>query len=262
MPIYPVRMMLSTSSKQSAPLSLQPDIFGHSGHHESTNLVRSKQALTRPWLASPKHITCRRIETNSITSAAWSVLCAQYLTPPEQLVYAQFPVNGPRSQEWLLGRIAAKEALQDLYGYEPLTVEVLATALGQPQFVSSHSILPKVSISHSHGTILVAVADQAVGIDLERLDVRRFGDWFHLAFTATELALIPKENRETALVAFWCAKEAVAKAVGTGLEGKPAQWSLVHASQDGKRVIVNHKNQNFEVQLWYEAREVVALCWC
>ena len=70
-------------------------------------------------------------------------------------------------------------------------------------------------VSHGH----------AVGIDLERVE-ERSADFEMIAFTDEERRLLPTEERDLWITRFWVAKEAVAKALGRGLEGNPQRFRV------------------------------------
>jgi phosphopantetheinyl transferase len=93
-----------------------------------------------------------------------------------------------------------------------------------------------VSVTHKGGrAVALARVGIDVGIDLERIEPRGEG-FVQLAFAAGELHLLPSQDRDEWLTRLWCAKEAVGKALGTGLSGAPRD--LVATSIDGDRVVV------------------------
>lgn len=132
-----------------------------------------------------------------------------------------------RRFEWLRGRVAAKAAVAEVIaqrgGQRPGSAEVIiepddwgrlfATVGGEPAGID-------VSLAHS-GEMAFAVAvprPLRVGVDLEWLGRPRSG-FERLAFRDGERGLIgvaPEEARAEMPLRMWCAKEAVAKAVGHG----------------------------------------------
>jgi phosphopantetheinyl transferase len=98
-----------------------------------------------------------------------------------------------------------------------------------------------------------------IGVDLERLDALPAEDWLNGAFAKQELSLVTQLDKATS-VGLWCAKEAVAKALGTGLQGVPAQWQITHYSTDSQEVTVTHEGKPFLVKLWHLDHEVLAIC--
>jgi phosphopantetheinyl transferase len=92
-----------------------------------------------------------------------------------------------------------------------------------------------VSIAHKD-EIAVAIAshDGDLGIDVERIAPRDAG-FADLAFTADELRMM-NEPRDEALTRLWVAKEAAAKAAGTGLAGDPRRFPVT--DHTGDRLLV------------------------
>jgi phosphopantetheinyl transferase len=142
----------------------------------------------------------------------------------------------PRRVEWLLGWIAAKDAVRHYVrerdGLElcPADIEILPDAKGRPlvagAWTARVAAVPIVSVSHSEGTA-VAVATgpdgaSGIGVDLERVGRVKAG-MEAVAFTEEErslLASLPPPDGEWP-VRLWCAKEAAAKATGEGLVRGP-----------------------------------------
>jgi acyl transferase domain-containing protein/phosphopantetheinyl transferase len=106
--------------------------------------------------------------------------------------------------------------------------------------------LPQVSLAHVDGVAVALAADVPVGIDVERVaDDRR--DILPYVATDAERELIetlaanyPEDAWETRL---WCAKEAVAKALGTGLQGRPKDFEAIAAEPDGSLLLQHAASQ-------------------
>ena len=171
----------------------------------------------------------------------------QYLSAPERAARA---ARNPRAaRRWLLGRITAKDALRSelwrrgagpLY---PAQVIVANDPSGRP-FATGAGAEVAVSLAHSgpYAVALVGPAGAQVGIDVELLDD-----------APAETALLTAEERrlldtvvpaDSALRAawvtrFWTAKEAVAKARGTGLGGRPARFVVTAVNGDELSVVVD-----------------------
>lgn len=155
-------------------------------------------------------------------------------------------MSGPkhRGAQWLLGRAAAKDAvrayLSRQYGLElyPADVDVTTDVRGRPRVSGAWAgdvpSLPALSLAHT-GTIGVAVAggsgpDEYLGIDIERIIPHDAG-FVDLAFSPHErarLEALTEEARWEWATRFWCAKEAVGKAVGQGLVDGPRGLSVEH----------------------------------
>jgi acyl transferase domain-containing protein/phosphopantetheinyl transferase len=187
----------------------------------------------------------------------------RYLTSAERRRYAE---QNPRGRHrWLLGRMAAKDALRQwrwdrgagpLY---PAQFEIGNDDTGRPT-VSGPTEGAGISIAHS-GEYAVALAgetdgDIGVGIDVQLIE-ERTPQFEPTACTDSERALLDAMTLATAaangrseapategaaaarsewLTRFWAAKEAVAKAIGTGLGGRPHQFEIIDV--DGPRLLV------------------------
>lgn len=161
----------------------------------------------------------------------------RYLGAAERAVYEQLP---PRARApWLLGRIAAKDALrQQLWDggagpVFPAEVPVANDPHGRPVPEGALASGFRLSLAHKD-RIAVAVAHRslAVGIDVEPVTADPDA-LIRIALTPDELSLAEALSAREgtglpgALTALWCAKEAAAKAAGTGLGGRPRAWRAV-----------------------------------
>ncbi|HUD71950.1 MAG TPA: beta-ketoacyl synthase N-terminal-like domain-containing protein [Dongiaceae bacterium] len=151
-----------------------------------------------------------------------------------------------RRREWLMGRVAAKDAVRHFLinsrglAAFPADIEITSDPHGRPApggaFLNRLGLSLSVSIAHTDGVAMALAAEPAlgVGIDIERVDRRR-GEFERAAFNPEELRLLGEgseaDRRERAL-RLWCAKEAVAKAIGRGLMGSPLNL-LAGAADEG-----------------------------
>lgn len=142
-----------------------------------------------------------------------------------------------RQVEWLMGRLAVKDAvrllLRDRGGLDlcPADIEVAVDEYGAPfvrgLWAQTPGDAPRVSFSHSHGTAVAVAAEketyERIGIDVETMR-ELSDDLVSAAFGADEQTLFsrlgPGPAREWRLRC-WCAKEALGKALGRGLSGGP-----------------------------------------
>jgi malonyl CoA-acyl carrier protein transacylase/phosphopantetheinyl transferase/acyl carrier protein len=149
-----------------------------------------------------------------------------------------------RRTEWLLGRLAAKDAARLLLSERlgrpvcPADVEVRTDVHGRPHVDGAWSALLDeplaVSISHGAGLAVALAAAGAgigIGIDVEPAVGRSagFSGDLELAFTREERALLEAlsgADPEEWLLRFWCAKEAASKALGLGMGGDPRSLSV------------------------------------
>jgi phosphopantetheinyl transferase len=164
----------------------------------------------------------------------WDNMAMLALDPSELAAWRA--IGGPkRRREWLLGRMAVKDAIRihllatGGVRLPPSDIVIGADTWGAPvaggAYLATREASISVSLSHTDGIAMALAAEPpcGAGIDVERLGRRR-GDYAEAAFTPTELALIdaagPAHRAERAL-RLWCSKEAVAKALGRGLMGNP-----------------------------------------
>ncbi|MFF3017399.1 beta-ketoacyl synthase N-terminal-like domain-containing protein [Streptomyces sp. NPDC057939] len=210
--------------------------------------------------------------------ASRELIMRNALGGPERSAYAERPPRGRR--QWLLGRIAAKDAVRHLLweGGEgpvyPAELLVRNEASGRPYVTGRHGReLPPLEVSIAHraeaGVAIARLrpgrADDGAdagpgdrgdvhgsaargrrgrpGIDIEEI-VEPAGATVATALSPTErvlLASLPVTDEESPAVwftRFWAAKEAVAKAEGTGLGGRPRDFEVTAARADRLTVIV------------------------
>jgi len=145
-----------------------------------------------------------------------------------------YEMKGPQQRltEWLFGRMAAKDCVralwQRLHGRRlfPADMEIDTDEHGRPLvrlLGEAAAELPRISIAHSGGVVAAMAAfARRVGIDLEPV-LPRDAKFERTAFDRRERELLDRfgGDRDEAIARFWCAKEAVAKALGRGLVEGP-----------------------------------------
>lgn len=179
-----------------------------------------------------------------------------------------------RRREWLFGRAALKEAtrawLQVQTGHllYPSDIVVRHDTLGAP-FVEGWwcgtliDEAPRVSLSHTASTCLAALAPPGVpvGVDLESLG--RAQPELVAGSLAPEERVYVEGLQDTEMqervLRIWCAKEAAAKCLGTGLQGRPEAFRVVAADAGWNEVLVDHQGRGTEVHLSRQASTIIAL---
>lgn len=178
--------------------------------------------------------------------ATRDLIMRQYLSGHEVAAYEQQPPRGRRG--WLMGRLAVKDAVrrhlwaQGEGAVFPAEIEVGNDDAGKPLVRGAHGrVLPalQVSLAHCREAAVALVGLSPVGIDLEEV-VQRTADTMAVALGETESALLATCAGDEALwfTRFWTAKEAVAKARGTGLQGRPRAFRVTAAQPDRLTVVV------------------------
>ncbi|MCY0951993.1 type I polyketide synthase [Streptomyces sp. H27-S2] len=175
--------------------------------------------------------------------ASQELVMRRYLGATERVAYERL---APRARSpWLLGRIAAKDALRGLLWEGgagpvfPAEVPVGNDPAGRPLAGGPLVGGFRLSIAHKD-RVAVALAHPSldVGIDVEPVTgdpgalvrVALGPDELRLA---EDLAAREGTGLPAALTALWCAKEAAAKAAGTGLGGRPRDWRVARDPDSG-----------------------------
>jgi acyl transferase domain-containing protein/phosphopantetheinyl transferase (holo-ACP synthase) len=206
-------------------------------------------ALSERWdaprdrLPSGADIVVRKISSRAFPEGFFSahggiwlqVLTRLVLGQRELVHWRKLRTPLPRRLEWLMGRVAAKEAVRDyLQQHHGLRlhaadIEILPDDKGQPHVYGRWAYEsvrpPQLSIAHSNGVAVALIAGPdlaaGVGIDIETAGDMRPGVE-ELAFTTEERRLLDGTGRQAEWqLRCWCAKEAVAKAFGLGMLGGP-----------------------------------------
>ena len=164
-------------------------------------------------------------------------------------------LQGPlrRRREWLFGRAALKEAVRHwvheqtgemLYDTE---IIVRHDEHGAPwvdgEWCQGLIAAPQVSLSHQGETCLAAVAapGQPVGVDLEDAARLRQPELVVDSFAPAERVWVEGlvgAARAERVLRLWCAKEAAAKCLGTGLQGQPEAFRVIAADDKCEKLLV------------------------
>ncbi|HEV7628887.1 MAG TPA: beta-ketoacyl synthase N-terminal-like domain-containing protein [Streptomyces sp.] len=175
-----------------------------------------------------------------------------------------------RRRQFLLGRIAAKDAVRGLLWAEgagdlyPAEIAVHNDEEGRPfiRGVHGRTVGDDVVVSIAHrGESGVAIARRGpCGIDIEEVTARPAAT-VETACGKEELTLLrgladgpPETGPDAAdseavwFTRFWAAKEAVAKLRGTGLRGRPSDYRVVAADTDRLQVIYGGESYDVRVR--------------
>jgi len=206
------------------------------------------------WEASrmlSRHAVSQRVPPNVAlfedrydTAILRDYISRRYLTTAERTVYDG--LSPRRRRQWLAGRVAAKDAVLDRLRRRgaaevyPQELRVENDAAGAPRIRANvTATVPEalhLSIAHKDTLAAAIVGEHPVGIDIERIEPREEG-FLALAFSEAERALLAEEDAAAGATRGWVAKEVVAKAAGTGLQGRPRDFVI--EARDGDCLCVD-----------------------
>ncbi|MFG2989014.1 beta-ketoacyl synthase N-terminal-like domain-containing protein [Streptomyces sp. NPDC048257] len=190
--------------------------------------------------------------------ASQELVMRRYLGAAERAAYERL---SPRARApWLLGRIAAKDALRQLLWdggagpVFPVEVPVGNDPAGRPVAESPLTRGFRLSLAHKD-RIAVALAHpgRPVGIDVEQVTADPDA-LIRIALGPGELRLAERLAAETgtglpaALTALWCAKEAAAKAAGGGLGGRPRDWRVAGDPDSGALLVTSPEGDPYPIR--------------
>lgn len=170
------------------------------------------------------------------------------LSEPERVEFADMKGSVSRRTEWLFGRIAVKEAvrryLKDYHQarWSYADVQIWRDELGKPRAIGAWrdnlSVRLDVAIAHtSQFVIALAAANARVGVDVESIARNLSEEFANGVFLPDEIELAARTvNAAQGIIRFWCAKEALSKALGTGIRFSPKEMHITDYLADSGRV--------------------------
>jgi phosphopantetheinyl transferase len=179
------------------------------------------------------------------------------LSPPEREEWMRLKAPLRREIPWLLGRAAAKDALRHHFQgsagvrFAAADLVIRNEDTGRPVldgiWRANLPGRPEISISHTDGMVVAIAASTEdgarVGVDAEKIRTPS-QDLLDGAFSDSELALLPlgatesESLRSEWVFRFWCAKEAVGKALGSGVSLDPREFAVMRADAQSGVVTV------------------------
>jgi acyl transferase domain-containing protein/phosphopantetheinyl transferase (holo-ACP synthase) len=194
-----------------------------------------------------------------------------HLTPAEREEMLGLPVT--RQEEWALSRLAVKRAAGSLMAgngavFAGDRIGVAKTAEGVPvldlsAFGQVPGAVPAISLAHVRGGVgaagtgatgLGAAAEPRwqVGIDYEMPGrLGNPGSFLDHVISPEEWRILglPAMPGAEAAVMVWSAKEAAAKALGTGLTGRPRDFAVTGSDAQAGRMQIRHGERLVEAQV-------------
>jgi malonyl CoA-acyl carrier protein transacylase/phosphopantetheinyl transferase len=221
--------------------------------------------------AIPKGSICRSVARPAVQDVTISWLQRLFLHEDEREEFERLKLP-KRQWEWMMGRIAAKDAVRVWHAREigagrmlhPAAFAILKDERSRPYVAPSAMIPnpPSISISHSMDRAVAIAGTSPVGIDLETSHPDPAVVEFACSNAEREIIHAESTNRPEASwpARLWAAKEAAGKAMGTGLNGRPTDFEAIDWEDDGQFVIVHHPTRNrFVVATHLDNGNVIAV---
>ena len=157
------------------------------------------------------------------------------LDKSERREFASMTGGTARCTEWLFGRIAAKEAVRRFLAanYQArwcdADVVIYRDDSGKPHPIGKWNdfLSSKIDLAIAHTAqfvVAVVAANARVGVDVESRDRDLSDEFTRGVFTPEEQELATRAaDAPSAILRFWCAKESVSKALGTGIRYSPKE---------------------------------------
>ena len=169
-------------------------------------------------------------------SALWlKTMSHIVLCKSERRTFKEMVGTVQRRTEWLFGRIVAKEAVRRFVRenyqarWSSADIYIWADDQGKPHAIGAWSdnlsVKLDLAISHTKDFVVAIVAANArVGVDVEKASRDLSEEFTNGVFSGDELELAAESSdAPSTLIRFWCAKEAVSKALGTGIRYSPRE---------------------------------------
>ncbi len=110
----------------------------------------------------------------------------------------------------------------------PMAIQFSTTGNKKPCIAGSDL---QFNVSHSGDVVLIAIANEPVGIDVELVDDGfDFSDVLPISFSRDEAALVDQFGRES-FYRYWTRKESLAKASGNGLDSNMQSLPAIDGTQ-------------------------------
>ena len=151
---------------------------------------------------------------DTAAGAAWARRRGEVLSRDETERAARFVFPG-LGESWSAARVVLREVLGRATLTPAADVRIRTGEFGKPSVDGV-----EFSLSHTGSVVLIGLGDLPLGVDVEKIPddrtVQQVGPSFHPR-EAAELLGLPADERPGAFARVWVRKEALLKAIGTGL---------------------------------------------
>jgi phosphopantetheinyl transferase len=240
-------------------------------------LAPETRALSEPadLPSLPDSAVCRTVAAGELSAFDMTLLARQYLHMEETPGFFEMAGASARRRQWLLGRVAAKDAARAWLSarasgetaLHPASFAIDNDARGQPfvKYFPARRDPPKISIAHCDDRAIAIAHAKAVGVDIERI-APRDAAFLESISTAAERKLLdararggPPDATDEWTTRLWCAKEAAGKQRGTGVDGAAQRFEATMMSADGVFDILPRGDDHpFAVRTIREADFIIA----
>ena len=151
----------------------------------------------------------------------------------------------------LAARAGLRAILGECLGERPRDLEFQQAPMGKPSLAGPAGSDVYFNLTHSHGLAALAVARFPVGVDIEAVRPVE-DDLAHAVFSPAELdefASLPQAQRRLGFFLGWTRKEAVVKALGSGLHAPLDRFSVSLTPGAPARLLVMGWRPD-EARLW------------
>lgn len=184
-------------------------------------------------------LTCRCVAAATVKGFDLALLARHYLHGSEWQAFCTKAAVPARQLDWLLGRIAAKDAARawsGQSGLHPAAFAIVNNRAGQPavSYWPPDWPVPHISIAHAAGQAIGLASGAEAGVDIEAV-VARDAHCVARFCTPSELRMLdaaPEADRVAWVTRLWCAKEAFGKRLGTGVAGSPLRFEAQELAPD------------------------------
>jgi 4'-phosphopantetheinyl transferase len=190
--------------------------------------VSSRADSLNAWQCPPDHIPLEKRTVDvwraSLSTAAPPKNWLSCLAPDELARAERIKIDDKRAQ-FIQARGLLRHMLARHLACTPEELRFEYTQRGRPYLQGPNTVNGiDFNLSHAHNWMVCAVTlDHRLGVDVERIDAnpqrKGIAKRFFSPDEVQAIEALPEELRDTAFFRAWCTKEAVLKAIGTGLAG-------------------------------------------
>jgi 4'-phosphopantetheinyl transferase len=187
--------------------------------------------------------------------------CYPCLSADERTRAAEFRIADPR-RRFVMARSALRTLLGKHLGVPPETIEFGSRASGKPTLHSRHAGgTLRFNLSHSGDFALIGITrGSEIGVDVERVRAMQHLEqiaqrYFHPA-EVDEVLGAPAGLRDQAFMRCWTNKEAVLKAIGSGVMGRLDTFRVPVTSREPTWVTIPDELAFSETKCWLQPIDV------